>query len=53
MSFSELLTTFANNLLPIFLVSGSGFLLGKFLTVDSRSLGRVVFYVFSPLLVFD
>jgi predicted permease len=53
MSFNELLTAFANNLLPIFLVSGSGFLLGKFLTVDSRSLGRVVFYVFSPLLVFD
>ena len=53
MSFSELLTTFANNLLPIFLVSGAGFVLGKFLTVDSRSLGRVVFYVFSPLLVFD
>jgi predicted permease len=53
MSFNELFTTFANNLLPIFLVSGSGFLLGKFLTVDSRSLGRVVFYVFSPLLVFD
>jgi predicted permease len=53
MSFNELFTTFANNLLPIFLVSGAGFLLGKFLTVDSRSLGRVVFYVFSPLLVFD
>jgi malate permease and related proteins len=53
MSVNELFTTFANNLLPIFLVSGSGFLLGKFLTVDSRSLGRVVFYVFSPLLVFD
>jgi predicted permease len=53
MSFNELLTTFANNLLPILLVSGAGFLLGKFLTVDSRSLGRVVFYVFSPLLVFD
>jgi len=53
MSFNELFTSFANNLLPIFLVSGSGFLLGKFFTVDSRSLGRVVFYVFSPLLVFD
>lgn len=53
MSFSELLTTFANNLLPIFLVGGAGFILGKLLTVDSRSLGRVVFYVFSPLLVFD
>lgn len=53
MSINELLTTFANNLLPILLVSGAGFFLGKLLTVDSRSLGRVVFYVFSPLLVFD
>jgi malate permease and related proteins len=53
MSLNELLTTFSNNLLPILLVSGAGFVLGKLLTVDSRSLGRVVFYVFSPLLVFD
>lgn len=53
MSINELVTTFANNLLPILLVSGAGFALGKLLTVDSRSLGRVVFYVFSPLLVFD
>lgn len=53
MSFSELITTFVNNLLPILLVAGAGFALGKLLVVDSRSLGRVVFYVFSPLLVFD
>lgn len=53
MNFNALLTTFANNLLPILLVSGAGFLLGKTLDVDSRSLGRVVFYVFSPILVFD
>src|SRR5512140_2457478 len=53
MDFGALLTTFANNLLPILLVSGAGFLLGKTLDVDSRSLGRVVFYVFSPILVFD
>ena len=53
MSLNELLTTFADNLLPILLVGGAGFVLGKLLTVDSRSLGRVVFYVFSPLLVFD
>lgn len=53
MSINELLTTFANNLLPILLVSGAGFLLGKLIAVDSRSLGRVVFYVFSPLLVFN
>ncbi len=53
MTLNELLTTFANNLLPILLVSGAGFALGKLLIIDSRSLGRVVFYVFSPLLVFD
>ncbi|HTP00503.1 MAG TPA: AEC family transporter [Anaerolineales bacterium] len=53
MDLSGLLTTFANNLLPILLVSGAGFLLGKTLDLDSRTLGRVVFYVFSPILVFD
>jgi predicted permease len=53
MPFNELFTTFTNNLLPVLLVSGAGFLLGKLLPVDARSLGRVVFYVFSPLLVFD
>ncbi|WKZ37631.1 MAG: AEC family transporter [Anaerolineales bacterium] len=53
MPINELITTFADNLLPILLVAGSGFALGKLLTIDSRSLGRVVFYVFSPLLVFD
>ncbi len=53
MDFQALFTTFANNLLPILLVGATGFLLGKALHVDSRSLGRVVFYVFSPILVFN
>ena len=53
MSFSELFNTFANNLLPILLVGLAGYILGKSLSVDSRTLGRVVFYVFSPLLVFN
>lgn len=53
MDFNVLITTFANNLLPILLISGAGFLLGKTLVIDSRSLGRVVFYVFSPILVFN
>jgi predicted permease len=53
MSLSTLLTTFADNLLPILLLSAAGFLLGKTLPVDSRALGRVVFYVFSPILVFN
>lgn len=53
MSLSILLSTFANNLLPILVLSGAGFMLGKFLSVDSRTIGRVVFYIFAPMLVFD
>jgi hypothetical protein len=53
MSFNLLFSTFANNILPIILISGAGFLLGKLITVDSRTLGRVIFYLFSPLLIFD
>jgi hypothetical protein len=53
MSFSVLAETFANNILPIVLLSGAGFALGKLLHIDPRSLGRVVFYVFSPVLIFD
>src|SRR5215211_2437437 len=53
MSFPILASTFANNILPIILLSGAGFALGKLLHIDPRSLGRVVFYVFSPILIFD
>ena len=53
MSFSVLASTFANNILPIVLLSGAGFALGKLLHVDPRSLGRVVFYIFGPILIFD
>ncbi|RPJ27198.1 MAG: AEC family transporter [Chloroflexi bacterium] len=53
MSFSILASTFANNILPIILLSGAGFALGKLLQIDPRSLGRVAFYIFSPVLIFD
>lgn len=53
MSFSVLAATFANNILPIVLLGGAGFVLGKLLHVDSRSLGRVAFYIFSPVLIFN
>ncbi|GAB4505056.1 MAG: AEC family transporter [Anaerolineales bacterium] len=53
MSFSNLITTFTNNLLPIILISGVGFLFARFFQVDSRSVGRVIFYIFSPILVFN
>lgn len=53
MSLPILASTFANNLLPILLLSGAGFTLGKFFSIDSRTIGRVVFYIFAPMLVFD
>jgi malate permease and related proteins len=49
----SLLNIFANNLLPILLLSGAGFLLGKTLHLDPRPLGRVIFYILSPILVFS
>jgi predicted permease len=52
-SFPLLLSTFANNILPIVFLASAGFALGKMLQIDPRSLGRVVFYVFSPILIFD
>ena len=53
MTLSDLVQTFTNNLLPVLLISGSGFLIGKLLTLDTRSIGRVAFNFFSPVLVFD
>ena len=53
MSINALLSVFANNILPIILLAGAGFTLAKLLDIQSRSLGRVVFYVFSPMLIFN
>lgn len=53
MSFTELFDTFANNILPIMLISAAGFVLGRQLNIDSRAVGRSLFYFFSPVLVFN
>jgi hypothetical protein len=53
MSLSELFATFINNILPIMLISAVGFVLGKTLNIDARSIGRVSFYFFGPVLVFN
>ena len=50
---NDLLRLFANNLLPILLVAGAGYIAGKWLKVEARSISRVVFYFFSPCLLFD
>lgn len=41
------------NILPIFIVAGLGFVLQKRLTLDVKVLSRVAFNVFSPCLVFS
>jgi malate permease and related proteins len=48
-----LLNIFANNLLPVLLLAGAGFTLGKTLKLDPRPLGRVIFYILSPILIFN
>jgi malate permease and related proteins len=53
MPLTELVTTFINNLLPVLTIGAAGFLLGRALSIDSRSLGRVIFFFFSPVLVFN
>ena len=47
-----LFSIFANQIAPIFLAAGTGFALGRALRVDVKAVSRVVFYVFSPCLVF-
>jgi malate permease and related proteins len=45
-------TIFYNNILPIFIAAGGGFVLGRTLHPDLRSTSRLAFYLFSPCLVF-
>ncbi len=49
----DLASIFVNNLLPILLIAGIGYLCGKYLGVQAQSLSRVIFYVFSPCLIFN
>lgn len=50
--FEQLLPIFAQTVLPVFLVAGAGFVLASFVTIDSRSIGRLLFYLATPSLVF-
>jgi malate permease and related proteins len=49
----DLYLIFANNLLPILLIAGTGFLLGKLLHVDPKPLGKVIFNILYPVMVVD
>jgi predicted permease len=50
---SNLPSIFINNLFPILLIAGIGYLCGKYLKIEPRSLSRLIFYVFSPCLIFN
>ena len=47
-----LFTLFLNNLLPIFLIAGAGMILARATNLNPRSLSQVIFYIFSPCLIF-
>ena len=48
----ELLRLFGNNLLPVFLAAGAGYLLVAITRLDARPVTHVAFYVFAPCLIF-
>lgn len=49
---SELFALFFNNLFPILLSALIGFIIAKTLNISPRPLSQIIFYVFSPILVF-
>lgn len=49
---SQLFAIFLNNLAPIALIAGAGYLLGHFTRANPRTLSQVIFYIFSPCLLF-
>lgn len=48
-----LIEIFLHNLLPIFLIVGTGALLGATLDIEVKSLSRTAFYVLTPCLLFS
>ena len=48
-----MLDLFTNNLLPVFLAAGAGYLLAWRLKVDPRPVSQAAFFVFAPCLVFQ
>jgi predicted permease len=49
---NELVNIFLNNLLPVFLAAGSGFILAKLIKINPSPISKVILYIFSPCLVF-
>lgn len=49
---SELVSIFVNNIAPVLFVVCAGYLVGKYLHVETRSISQLTFNIFSPALVF-
>lgn len=49
----SLLTIFLENLFPVMVLAAAGFALQRALRLDPRPLGQVIFFAFSPALVFS
>ncbi len=49
---AELISIFTNNIAPILIVAGVGYWTGRQLNIKGDSLGKLIFNVFSPALVF-
>lgn len=49
----ELASLFINNLFPILLIAGIGYLCGRYFRVEPRPISRLIFYIFSPCLIFN
>jgi predicted permease len=50
---TDLPSLFLNNLLPIFLIAGSGYLLSRLTNLSPHALSQIIFYLFSPCLIFN
>ncbi|HEX2620212.1 MAG TPA: hypothetical protein VHL11_08700, partial [Phototrophicaceae bacterium] len=48
----ELLQIFVDNIAPILIVSGLGYIVGRSLKLEARFLGQLIFNLFSPALAF-
>ncbi|MEO8396257.1 MAG: AEC family transporter, partial [Chloroflexota bacterium] len=48
----DLVNIFASNIVPILIIAGLGYLAGRALQLESRSLSKLIFNLFSPALVF-
>lgn len=50
---TELLGIFVDNIAPILLIAGIGYIIGRQFEFDTQSVSRLIFYILSPALVFE